>query len=74
MKMFPVTFRRILEIFTLQGLKIVLGTFSQFLHPKTKLFPVEFRRSLEVLQLKGLQKMSWVYFHNLCIQKQSCFL
>jgi len=52
----------------------VLGTYSRFLHPKTKLFAVKFRRFLEVLCLQGLQKNFWVHFHDLCVRKRSCFL
>jgi len=45
------TFRRILEVLTLQVKKNVLGAFSRYLCPKTKLFAVKFRRILEVLAL-----------------------
>ena len=52
----------------------VVGAIPQFMLPKTKLFAVEFRRILEVLCLQILQKMFWAQFHELCVQKQSCFL
>ena len=39
-----------------------------------KLFAVKFRRILEVLCLQGLQKNFWAHFHDLCVQKWSCFL
>ena len=41
---------------------------------KTKLFAVKFRRISEVFALWGLWKKFWAQFHNLCVQKRSCFL
>ena len=52
----------------------VLGTISRFVHAKTKLFEVRFRRILEVLRMQVLKKKFWVWFHDLCVQKRSCFL
>jgi len=52
----------------------VLGVYSQFLHPKAKLFAMKFRRILEVLRIQDLQKDFWAHFHDLSIQKRSCFL
>jgi len=40
---------------------------------KTKLFSVKFSRLLEVLCVQGSQKKCWAQFHDLCIQKRSCF-
>jgi len=54
--------------------EIVLGAFSRFLHPKTKLFALRFRRILEILCVQDLQKKFWAHFHDLCIQKRSCYL
>ena len=54
--------------------KTVLGTLLPFLHPKTKLFAVNFRRILDVLHLQGLQRNFWAHFHDLYVQKRSCFL
>ena len=41
---------------------------------KMKLFAVEFRRILEDFALQGFWKKFWVHFHDLCIQKWSCFV
>jgi len=51
--------------------KKVLGSFSQFLHPKTKLFAVKFKRIFQVLRLQGLQKKFRAHFHDLCIQMRN---
>jgi len=51
----------------------VLGAFSRFMRPKTKLFGVKFKRILDVVRLQGLQKKFWAQFHDLCVQKRSCF-
>ena len=75
MKLFVVDFRRILDVLLIQGLqKKFLLAFSRFLCRKMKLFAVEFMRILEVLCLQGLQKKFWAHFHDLCVQKWSCFL
>jgi len=42
--------------------------------PKMKLFAVKFRRILEVFAWWGLWRKFWAHFHNLCVQKWSCFL
>jgi len=52
--------------------KKVVGTFSRFVHPKTKLFAVKFRCISKVLCLRVLQKKLWAHFHDLCVQKRSC--
>jgi len=73
-KLFSVKFRRILEVIRLQRFaEKVLGAISQFIHSKTKLFPVKFRRIFEVICLQRSQKKFWAQFHNLCVQKRSCF-
>jgi len=51
----------------------VVGVNPRFMRPKTKLFAVKFRRILEVLCLWVLQKKLWAQFHDLCVQKGSCF-
>ena len=38
------------------------------------LFVVKFRRILEVFAWWGLWRKFWAHFHNLCVQKWSCFL
>ena len=48
----------------------IITTFAS----KAKLFALEFRRILEILCMQGLQKKFWAYFHDLCVQKWSCFL
>jgi len=55
-------------------IKKFLGALSRFLCSKTKLFAVKFRCILEALHIQDFQKDFWVHFHNLCVQKQSCFL
>jgi len=52
----------------------VLGAYTRFLRPKMKQFAVKCRRILEVLRIQGLQKDFWAHFHDLCVQKRSCFL
>ena len=42
--------------------------------PKIRLFVATFRRILEVFTLRGLWRKFWAHFHDLCIQKWSCFL
>ena len=39
-----------------------------------KLFADKFRRILEVFAWWGLWRKFWAHFHNLCVQKWSCFL
>jgi len=106
LKLFPVKFRPISEVFWLQDLQRkfwsqfhdypskneavfhkdvfwkfslcevyekVLGTFSRFMRLKTKLFALKFKRISEVFALRCLWKKFWVHFHDLCIQKWSCF-
>ena len=51
-----------------------MGAFSRFLRTKMKLFALEFRRILEVFAWWGLWKTFWAHFHDLCVQKWSCFL
>jgi len=46
----------------------VLGTISQFVHPKTKLFEAKIRRILKVLRLQFLQKSSGHNF-SICASK-----
>ena len=65
-------FKHSWEFLRLQVYKKVLGTYSRFMHPKTKLFALRFRCILEVLCVQDLQKKFWAQFHNLCVQKQSC--
>ena len=67
-------FRRSLEILHLQVYKKVLGAISRFMRPKMKLFAVKFRRILEVFAWWGLWSKFWAHFHDLCVQKWSCFL
>jgi len=52
----------------------VVSAIPRFVRPKTKLFAVKFRCSLEVFALQILQKMFWVHFPDLCVQKWSCLL
>jgi len=54
--------------------KKVLGAYSRYMRPKTKRFAVKFRRILDVFVLRGLWRKFWAYFHDLCVQKWSCFL
>ena len=42
--------------------------------PKMKLLAVKFRYILEVFAWWGLWRKFWPHFHNLCVQKWSCFL
>ena len=44
------------------------------MRPKTKLYAVKLRRILEVFALRGLWRKFWAHFHDLCVQKWSCFL
>jgi len=74
LKLFPAKLGRILEICALWGLRRKFCAFSRFLRPKTKLFAVKFKRIFEVLRLQGLQKKFRAHFHDLCVQKWSCFL
>jgi len=54
-KHFAVKFRRILEVFPLDGLQEkILGTFSRFMHAKAKLFTVMLKCIWEVFALQGL--------------------
>jgi len=56
-KLFAVKFRRILDVFYLQGLqKKVPGGMSGYVCPKMKRFTVKFRRTLEVFAFQALQK------------------
>jgi len=41
-KVLAVKFRRILEVLTCKVHRNVLGTFSQFMRPKSKIFAVKF--------------------------------
>jgi len=44
------------------------------MRPKMKLFAVKFKCILEVFAWWGLWRKFWAHFHNLCVQKWSCFL
>jgi len=67
-------FRRSPEILRFQVYKEVLGAISRFLRPTMKLFDVRFRRTLEFLALQCLWRKFWAHFHDICVQKWSCFL
>jgi len=66
--------RHTLEILCLQVYKKVLGAISQFMRPKIKLFAVKFRCILEVFAWRVLWRKFWAHFHDLYVQKWSCFL
>jgi len=57
----------------LSFIKKVVAAFCRFMRPKTKLFAVKFRRIPEALCLQVLKKKLWAQFHDLCVQKRSCF-
>ena len=52
----------------------VMGVFSRFMCPKTELFAVKLRRIVEDFALRGFWRKLRAHFHDLCIQKWSCFL
>ena len=51
-----------------------MGAFSRFFRQKMKLFAAEFRRILEIAALPDLWRKFWAHYHDLCVQKRSCFL
>jgi len=76
MKLFVVEFRRILEVLRVQGLhkKISGRIFTIFVSKNEAVccwVQVHFRSSLPA---RFTQKDFWAHFHDLCVQKWSCFL
>jgi len=71
-KIFPVKFRRILEVLRLQGLQKIFGRTFKICVSKNEDVCHEVQMHFGSSPLTRFTKKFWAYFQDLCVQKRRC--